>query len=392
MKMKKNNLLILAVAALGFAACANDETTAVNEKLAESNEISFKSFVGGNMRSTDADISNLASFTVDAYQTGTFATTPKKYFGDVVFTKVGVSQTYTSATKYYWPSGYNLDFFAYGYASDISTGITKNASNVFTVITQSDPDNQVDLLYAKSVNWGKADDAATGHAIPTDKAGVVLNFRHAQSQIVVKLQNTNSNLKFTVNKVRVGNLKDRGQVTITDANTDGNGVLSSAAWNTSITDVADVTYDVEATAATAVTSSAEQAGKSVILIPQELPTPATTYEGTGSPKEYTKPYILVDLKIQNNATGGDDAYIVGAASGENGGYVTAMWPLPALTWAAGYKYIYTVNLAGGGYYEKNNDADENLDPILEGAEIKFVEVAVSPWTESVQDVITNTPN
>lgn len=39
MKMKKNNLLILAVAALGFAACANDETTAVNEKLAESNAI-----------------------------------------------------------------------------------------------------------------------------------------------------------------------------------------------------------------------------------------------------------------------------------------------------------------------------------------------------------------
>ncbi len=391
MKMKKNNLLILAVAALGFAACANDETTAVNEKLAESNEISFRTTVGGQMRSTDATITNLASFTVDAYQTGTFPSDPVKYFGNVVFTKVSDTQTYTSTTKYYWPSGYNLDFFAYGYASTINTGITKDASNQFTVITQPDPDNQVDLLYAKSVNWGKTDDAATGHKIPTDKAGVVLNFRHAQSQIVVKLQNTNSNLKFTVNKVRVGNLKDRGQVTITDANTDGNGVLSSAAWNTSITDVADATYDLEATAATAVTSSAAQAGKSVILIPQVLPTPATTYEGTGSPKEYTKPYILVDLKIQNNATGGADAYIVGAASGGTE-YVTAMWPLPALTWAAGYKYIYTVDLAGGGYYEKNNDADDNLDPILEGAEIKFVEVAVSPWTESVQDVITNTPN
>lgn len=384
--MKKNNLLILAVAALGFAACANDETTAVNEKLAEANAISFRTLVGGQMRSTDATILNLASFTVDAYKTGTFGSDAVvKYFGDVVFTKVSDTQTYTSLTKYYWPSGYNLDFFAYGYASDISTGITKNASNVFTVITQLDPDNQVDLLYAKSVNWGKADGAATNHAIPADNTGVVLNFRHAQSQIIIKLKNTNDNLKFTVNRVRVGNLKDRGQVTITDANTDDPGVLASATWNTSISGVDDATYDVEATAATAVTSLAAQAGQSVILIPQELPTPATTYEGTGSPKEYTKPYILVDLKIQNNATGGDAAYIVGAADNSgapsNPEYVTAMWPLPALIWAAGYKYIYTVDLAGGGYYEKNNDADDNLDPILEGAEIKFVEVTVDGWTD-----------
>lgn len=381
MKMKKNNLLILAVAALGFAACSSDETTAVNEKLAESNAISFRTTVAGHMRSTDATISNLASFTVDAYKTGTFASTPVKYFGDVVFTKVSDTQTYTSATKYYWPSGYNLDFFAYGYASTINTGITKDRSNQFTVITQSAPDNQVDLLYARSENWGKAG-AASGHAIPTDKEGVVLNFRHAQSQIIINLKNSNDNLKFTVNRVRVGNLKDRGQVTIADANTDASGVLASATWDTSITGVDDATYDVEATAATVVTSSV-QAGKSLILIPQVLPTPATTYEGTGTPKEYTKPYILVDLKIQNNATGGDAAYIVGAADNtgapSNPEYVTAMWPLPALTWAAGYKYIYTVDLAGGGYYEKNNDTDDDLDPILEGAEIKFVEVTVNDW-------------
>lgn len=52
--MKKNNLLILAVAALGFAACTNDETTAVNEKLAESNAISFRANVAGNMRDANA--------------------------------------------------------------------------------------------------------------------------------------------------------------------------------------------------------------------------------------------------------------------------------------------------------------------------------------------------
>lgn len=64
--MKKNNLLILAVAALGFAACANDETTAVNEKLAESNAISFRTSVTGNMRAAILTTSNLNSFKVTA--------------------------------------------------------------------------------------------------------------------------------------------------------------------------------------------------------------------------------------------------------------------------------------------------------------------------------------
>lgn len=386
----KKHLWIFAAAAAALAACSNDDTIAVNQGFEDASAISFRSFVGGQTRATEADINNLAKFTVDAYQTGTLANTPVKYFEGVEFNKVSTSQTYTSTSKYYWPSGYNLDFIAYGYASTQNTGITKNAYNQFTVITQADPDDQVDLLWAKSNNWGKATGAATGHAIPTDKAGAVLNFRHAQSQIVINLKNTNSNLKFTVNSVKIGNLKDRGQVTITDADTDDSGVLSSATWNTSITDVANVTYDLEATAASVVTTSA-QAGKSVILIPQTLPTPATTYEGTGSSKEYTKPYILVDLKIQNNATDGNAAYIAGASEGE-GEYVTAMWPLPALTWAPGYKYTYTVDLAGGGYYEKNNDADDNLDPILEGAEIKFVEVTVDSWTPSAQADITNNPN
>jgi hypothetical protein len=392
----KKNYWIFAAAAVALAACSNDDTIE-NAAFSESNAINIQPFVGSVTRATDATSSTLASFTVDAYKTGTFGNTPVNYFADVEFSKVNTSQTYTSTSKYYWPSDYNLDFFAYGYANEINTGITKDASNQFTVITNSDADDQVDLVYARTENWGKATGAASGHAIPGDNAGAVLNFRHAQSQIIVQLKNSNSNLKVTVNGVRVGNLVDRGQVTISDGDTDGNNdnttsyVLSSAAWDTNITGATVATYDVEATAATVATSSAVQAGKSLILIPQALATPATTYEGTGTPKEYTKPYILVDLKIQNNKEGEAGAYIVGAASGNNE-YITAMWPLPELTWAAGYKYIYTVDLAGGGYYPENNTGDDQLDPILAGAEIKFVDVTVDEWENSVQTDITNTPN
>ena len=57
-----------------------------------------------------------------------------------------------------------------------------------------------------------------------------------------------------------------------------------------------------------------------------------------------------------------------------------------ITWNPGYHYIYTVDLAGGGYYEKNNDDEAGLDPILEGAEIKFVTVTVDEWDEANYNV------
>lgn len=100
MKMKKNNLLILAVAALGFAACANDETTAVNEKLAESNEISFRANVNGQMRTTNAAGVKEAFDEGDAisvyaeYKSG-------KYFQDI-FTKQAGETGFTSLNKHYW--------------------------------------------------------------------------------------------------------------------------------------------------------------------------------------------------------------------------------------------------------------------------------------------------
>ena len=49
----------------------------------------------------------------------------------------------------------------------------------------------------------------------------------------------------------------------------------------------------------------------------------------------------------------------------------------ALNWTRGYKYTYTIDLAGGGYEEKNgDDSDEDLDPVLENQEIFFVDCTV----------------
>jgi hypothetical protein len=65
----------------------------------------------------------------------------------------------------------------------------------------------------------------------------------------------------------------------------------------------------------------------------------------------------------------------------------AMWPVK-FTWQPGKKYTYTIDLAGGGYWELNDDADIALDPVLDGAEIKFVTVTVDAWDPQDESVVT----
>lgn len=113
---------------------------------------------------------------------------------------------------------------------------------------------------------------------------------------------------------------------------------------------------------------------SFILVPQTL-TASTTYSAATADSPFNGAYIKAQIKIQNGSTS-SGAYIIG---GEGDNYVTALWPLQSIEWDPGYHYIYTVDLAGGGYFDINHDDDAELDPILEGAEIRFVTVTVDGW-------------
>ncbi len=428
--MKKNNLLILAVAALGFAACTNDETTAVNEKLAESNEISFRALNNGLMRGADEhfDAAN-DQFAVTAFRKGE---TTSPYFNNVTFkTTDGATFTSGDGSKYYWPSSTNLDFYAYAPLSTEvggsgSAAVTRNDYNNFTVTPGTAVPYQPDLVYAVTRNWGKATtDPTGGHVIPT-ATGVTINFRHAESKVAIKLANSNKNLKITVGDVSIGNLRGSETFTwngVTDgttpvaaasADTDGqytsgtltylNGTWTATSTQTSaysVTMESDASYNVFngiVAAKNLYSAVASAPNYDMILIPQALKV-ETTYYNAGSAAVgdlFKGAYITVKIKIQNSA-GSADEYIVGSAlgggSGEDAnGYITAMWPLTALTWLPGHKYTYTIDLAGGGYYTTNKDDSSDLDPILEGAEIKFVSVTVDDWgAGDATSVYTGTP-
>ncbi len=384
MKMKKNNLLILAVAALGFAACANDETTAVNEKLAESNAISFRANVNGQMRAADINATTLE--TTGFYVSARKHNPDAEYFTDAAYTiyeTPGDVKTWTCATKYYWPSDNSeLDFYAYS-PKAIGDGhnaqITAHANyKTFTVQPSTTISEQVDLIFANTNQKKKS----------TDNNGVVLNFRHTGAKIVCKVQNSSSSLKFGVEGWKVGYLSPSGTFTFADENTDGNNTGSGTtldynqwdSWGTrSVNTEYASTFTKKVIAASA---GATDLDGEMILVPQAL-TAATDYASTEANAKLNGTFIAVKLYILNAA---NDALIAGG--GETGSPTTiwAIWPIGGYNWEPGKKYTYTIDLAGGGYYEQNNDGDVDLDPLLEGAEIKFVTVTVDDWTPVAKTV------
>ena len=371
----KKRLFFLPMVAIMMAACSSNETIEVNEN--KGDLISFRPIVKGVTRAADADLSSDAtSFNVEAFNTGT---TTSPYFSNVTFTNT--SSTFTSATKYYWPTN-NLDFYAY---SPISSGqFVKTDFRTFTITPSATVSEQVDFIYANTNNKGKG---SSGEV-------TTLNFRHAGAKIVVKVKNSAPNLKFEISGWKLGYLDNSATFTYGDATTDtkDGAQLAFSDWSENTTQSAANTYSTEFTAnaiaasqstayflgnAGTPSTSATDESLNMILIPQTL-TAATAYADATAGAKPNGSYIALKMVIKNNTTAGET--VADATANDK----WAMWPIGGYNWEPGKKYTYTIDLAGGGYYETNQDADADLDPILEGAEIKFVSVSVDGWTQEVK--------
>ena len=368
----KKRLFFLPMVAIMMAACSSNETIEVNEN--KGDLISFRPIVKGVTRAADADLSSDAtSFNVEAFNTGT---TTSPYFSNVTFTNT--SSTFTSATKYYWPTN-NLDFYAY---SPISSGqFVKTDFRTFTITPSATVSEQVDFIYANTNNKGKG---SSGEV-------TTLNFRHAGAKIVVKVKNSAPNLKFEISGWKLGYLDNTATFTYGDANTDtqDGAQLAFSDWSENTTQSAANTYSTEFTAnaiaasqstayflgnAGTPSTSATDESLNMILIPQTL-TAATAYASAATDAKPNGSYIALKMVIKNNTTAGET--VADATANDK----WAMWPIGGYNWEPGKKYTYTIDLAGGGYYETNQDTDADLDPILEGAEIKFASVTVDGWPD-----------
>ena len=363
----KKRLFFLPMVAIMMAACSSNETIEVNEN--KGDLISFRPIVKGVTRAADVNTDNLASFVVNAKKSGE----ETSYFDNGVFNKSG--SVFVSESKYYWPASGPLDFYAYSPSGNAQ--VNYSGYKTFTVTPSTTIADQVDFVFAATKEKDKASCGASG---------VTLNFRHTGAKIACNVKNSSTTLKFDVYGWKVGYICPAATFTFSDANTDGNNdgsgtTLTPEQWgnrtDASIGTEYESTFSVNQIGQSGATSLDGQ----MILIPQAI-TAASGYASGSVGANLNGTYIAVKLKIRNN----DSAGTIIADDGADGAF-WAIWPIGGYSWEPGKKYTYTIDLAGGGYYETNQaDTDGNLDAILEGAEIKFATVTVDGWTDRAVNI------
>lgn len=401
-----------ALAAVALASCSNDETVAQYQGEA----ISFRPFVSNVTRaSATNDITgpaagaahDLAKFKVTAYPTGTSATpyinaATYQYDNSGTFYVDGASASGNKyANEYYWPASTNLDFYAHSYYGTnwfTSAEVTSVLYNGYT-FTPSTTANSTytDVIFARISNIGKKSSYDTTKEYGAD--GVPLNFRHTASKIAVKVINSSKQLKFDIDGWKVGYLSASGVFAVgsSETSTAGSGTFAFGDWTSNTTKDADTqyssTFDKKYIGTEVATASAVTLDGEMILVPQRL-TAATAYQTSGDDDhKLNGAFIAVKLIIRNTDSSVDGEGTVIASDGASTpGTIWAIWPIgddgttTTFNWEPGKKYTYTIDLAGGGYYEEDQNDDGNLDPILAGAIIKFVSVTVDNWnTDTAND-------
>ena len=367
----KKFFFFAAIAAIGLASCSSDETIA-SQATNASNEISFRPLNNGMTRATSLDITSLRSS--GFYVTATFTSGHTAYFADQLYKEEtsNVWKPYTGSayTHIYWPTGSDvLDFHAYAPADD-DTQLNVSNSNVtslngcpeYTVVPAVSASSQIAFIYATLTGKDQND------------GSLPLTFGHMESQVGIKLSNTDGALIFTVSEVSICNVVESGVFKYRTTPSSGMAWGDFGGLDEYAQKGLSITKDG--------VQSATDAGTTWILIPHTLAKPTTDsqYASSSDGAAYEGAYIKVKYKCQNKT---DNSYYAGGAET----WVEGIWPIStnasATTWASGTHYTYTIDLKGGGYYETNKaDTDAGLDRILNLNEITFATVTVSDWTPS----------
>lgn len=375
--MKK--FFVIAVAAV--AAMASCSKTDLIETANDQNAINFNAFFHKATKANLTTGDNIAAFEVTAMLNDA------TYFSAISVSKSGTPAAWTYSPVQYWPASGTLDFFAWAPTAS-GTGISKNAYNVFTVAPAAAASSQYDFVVARTQG---SKDATTGNSATS---GVTINFRHAMSQIAVKVFNGNKNLQYDIYGWKVAGVDVDGTFTLKDTNTDTKDAakLAYSDWSDNTGNFTGVFFDDSFSPFNKInTSDNEDSGnasnitdaKTMILVPQTGVTAASAYSAATTGAGMNGSYIAVEMEIKN-AT---DGTVVA-------GRQWCCWPV-AYSWNPGYKYTYIIDLSQGGYKEYNDglDATEttDLDPVLDNTAIVFTTVTVDDWTDATDTTVGMLP-
>ncbi|MCD7710100.1 MAG: fimbrillin family protein [Porphyromonadaceae bacterium] len=362
MKTKKWILGALAIASL--ASCSDDKVVSLNpvEDL-----INFHVVSGKMTRASQLHDNNAlpGEFTVWAM----FSDGNSPYIqGDEVQRQSDGSYTDVTASRY-WPS-HDLDFYAF------NGGEFDRSSQTITYTVEGNVSQQKDLLYAVATSQNK------------DNESVLLNFRHALSQVVFKAKDTNKELYVLIDGIEIHNLYGEGSFLVPTGTTDNNYYQGESVEPEAVTWTPTgmfTSYGITfaQTALTPDVQTLSDESTTLLLVPQkrELPKEEWNYE-KGS-------YFRIKCAIFNISTGDVENYVPTEAdclfgSMEGNVITTADANIPvAIDWEAGRKYTYTFSFGTG-----DGGVDDDDNPILSSITYTvrvddFVPVAEDDYTTNV---------
>lgn len=366
-----------AATAIALSSCSSEET----KDVAKSSNITFRSTVGLNSRGTEVTTDNLKNIWVSAWADNDVV------FAGEEFAKKAGGQTFESVNgPWFWEKDKQYTFMAFATGKEDKANLNPTITKETITLTDYTPSttlaDQLDLLTAQG----------TGSKVNNETAGAKLDFDHILSQIQIKVKNTNENRKYIIKGVRISNVNGTGTYTFTPANP------AKHAWANVTTQsqyVLDQGVEITLDDQNKDVKDLLVAANSAMLIPQGI----TAWDGTvpagpnATFKDVTGAYISLLINVQKKHNGNWEQVYPKADAVDDTKFAWTAVAIPAVTWANGNKYIYTLDLSKGAGkvdpVEPGKDWDQKKDPkpgedIL-GGEI-FFKVDVKAWVDQAINV------
>ena len=344
----KRLMLLLPVAALMLASCANDEN--INRPVSKK-EVGVRPLVSGATRGEAITLANLKDFRVFAVNDDASAPAIEEDFTDVV--EVTDDGIWALRQPHYWMTdpvdgaenyGGNTARFTGVYPQDLVSELTLPATKALDLSNPAGRDLK-DILVAHFA--GTRDENVT--------SGVPLNFKHVLSQIIVRARNGHTDdRKVEIIGVKLGGVKPKATLTFPTENTNGTADYEPISGVTGDVVSYAITHEngevVELTGeAQNVMFDAAGTQGGFMVIPQTLTGPDDSYLLTAG-----ETYISVLCRIYKKDDAGEWTLLY-PKGGDNGQYAFSAVAING-KWNPGKKYVYTLN-----FYEGNGGAGV-IDP------------------------------
>lgn len=398
----KSILMALSAMAL-VTACTNDETIEMNR----GEGISLSAVAG---KATRAGSEATTTNSIDNFHVYAFTQGLEYMNHDVTRT----DDTWTYGDTKFWPET-DVDFYSYS-PMDTQNGSVSIEVKGDKKIVDYNVSGDEDLLYALNLAEKKAEHEG--------KQPVTVNFRHALSQIVFKIKNTNSNLTVFVDGVKVDGIEKQGtfswptlstttqwQETEKDTETDDSWGTWGIAYNkenakqngypAEITPIMEPGFTGSKDASVRdLTVKTDNGYKGLLLLPQTLNPWITKTGGTDENPEYKitgTARVLVKCKLVDTAS--DVQLWPDKDSQEETAWVgVSLVGEPKdisgkteQVWKQGKRYVYTLIFGEGGGFNPENPDPENPDPEPVLVPITF-DVTVDNFVEYPQDLDASVPD